>query len=131
MAMNTARPDLDELLSRHGVSKALTDRGFPVPPATLATMATRGGGPPFHRFGTRVLYRWGDALAWAQARLRGPMSSTSQADIDLADWQSLARQRAAPLSAPLDAVPITGGDDAPPPDPDGVTSSAAMVTRPR
>jgi hypothetical protein len=129
-AMTTAIPDLDTLLSRHAVSKALEDRGFPVPPATLATMASRGGGPPFHRFGTRVLYRWGPALAWAQARLRGPISSTSQADVGLADWQSLGRQRAGPLSAPLDAVPIIGGDDAAARS-EGLTSSAAIVTGPR
>jgi len=52
----------------------------PLAPATLATMATRGGGPPFHKFGAHVLYRWGDALAWAQSRLSAPRRNTSEGD---------------------------------------------------
>ena len=43
--------------------------GFPVKPKTLATKASRGGGPPYQLFGPRILYRWGDALKGAQARL--------------------------------------------------------------
>ena len=43
----------------------LTEAGFPVTEATLATKATRGGGPPFQKFGSRALYRWADALLWA------------------------------------------------------------------
>jgi hypothetical protein len=48
--------------------------------ATLATRASRGGGPAYRRYGTRVVYRWGDLLAWAEARLSAPMHSTSEAD---------------------------------------------------
>ena len=43
-------------------------------------MATRGGGPPYQIFGRWPLYRWGDALAWAEARLSQPRRSTSEAD---------------------------------------------------
>jgi hypothetical protein len=72
--------DPDALLTRNATAVALRDRGYPVAAGTLATKAVRGGGPPYHRFGTRVLYRWGDALAWAESRLSKPMRSTSEAD---------------------------------------------------
>jgi len=46
--------------------------------ATLATMATRGGGPIFRKFSNRPLYRWGDGLEWAQSRLSKPIRTTSE-----------------------------------------------------
>lgn len=49
------------------------------PPKTLSTKASRGGGPPYYKFGSRALYRWADALAWAEARLGPPRCSTSEA----------------------------------------------------
>ena len=70
----------DALLTRDATAAALTASGYPTASATLATKATRGGGPPFHRFGPRALYRWGDALAWARAKLTPPRRSTSEAD---------------------------------------------------
>jgi hypothetical protein len=73
-------PDPDALLTRDATAAALTAIGFPVAPKTLATKATRGGGPPFRRFGARPLYRWGDALEWAQSRLGPVLTSTSEAD---------------------------------------------------
>jgi hypothetical protein len=73
-------PDLDALFSRRNAAAALTDAGFRTAPATLATLATRGGGPVYRRYGNRVVYRWGDLLDWAQSRLSAPMRSTSEAD---------------------------------------------------
>jgi hypothetical protein len=70
----------DALLTRDQTAAALTDAGFPVKPKTLATKATRGGGPPYRLFGARPLYRWGDSLAWAQSRLSEPRHSTAEAD---------------------------------------------------
>ena len=67
----------DALISREMTAAALTASGFPVKPKTLATKATRGGGPVFYSFGGRVLYRWGDALTWAKNRLSPAKSSTS------------------------------------------------------
>jgi hypothetical protein len=67
----------DALLTREQVAEALTNAGFPVRHATLATKATRGGGPPYRLFGNKPLYRWSDALAWAEARLSAPRRSTS------------------------------------------------------
>ena len=74
------KPDLDTLLTRHEAALALTANGFPTSAATLATRATRGGGPPFHRYGPRVLYRWADAIGWAEGRLSPAMRSTSELD---------------------------------------------------
>jgi hypothetical protein len=71
----------DQLLTRDGVAAALTAAGFPIKPKTLATKASRGGGPPYRRFGTKPLYRWRDALAWAEARLGPVISNTSEADV--------------------------------------------------
>jgi hypothetical protein len=78
----------DALLTRDQVAAALTAAGFPVKPKTLSTKVSRGGGPPFRHFGVRALYRWGDALAWAEARLTSPICSTSEAD---AEWNAASR----------------------------------------
>jgi len=68
----------DAYLSRQQTSDALTERGFKIAKTTLDTFATRGGGPPFQKFGHRVLYRWGTSLAWAEGRLTNPVTSTSE-----------------------------------------------------
>jgi hypothetical protein len=78
--MSSVPSDLDALLTRERTAAALTEGGYPTSPKTLATMATRGGGPRFHRFGSRVLYRWRDALDWAEKRLSPAMNSTSEED---------------------------------------------------
>jgi hypothetical protein len=71
--------DEDTLLGRADAARALTEAGFRISSATLATKATRGGGPPYRLFGRRPLYRWGDALEWARGRLSDPVTSTSHA----------------------------------------------------
>jgi hypothetical protein len=68
----------DPLLTRDAVAAALTAAGYPVKPKTLATKASRGGGPPYQLFGVRPLYRWRDAVAWAESRLSAPRRSTSE-----------------------------------------------------
>lgn len=74
-------PDNPEaLLTRQATAAALTAAGYPIASKTLATKATRGGGPPYRNFGPRALYRWGEALAWAEARLSPPRRSTSETD---------------------------------------------------
>ena len=77
---NPVPTDPNALLRRTALAAALTESGYPIAPATLATMATRGGGPPFHKFGARVLYRWSETLAWAQSRLSAPRRNTSEGD---------------------------------------------------
>ena len=71
----------ETLLTREATAAALTAAGFPIKPKTLATRVSRGGGPVFRTFGARVLYRWSDALAWAEGRLSAPRASTSEADV--------------------------------------------------
>jgi hypothetical protein len=68
------------LLRRSAVAAALNAAGYPTTDKTLATKATRGGGPPYRLFGRIPLYRWGDALAWAESRTSLPRQSTSEAD---------------------------------------------------
>jgi hypothetical protein len=78
----TAIPDdSDKLLTRSQTAAALTAAGFPTSVATLSTKATRGGGPPYRRFGPRALYPWGSALSWAKGRLTDFIGSTSESDL--------------------------------------------------
>jgi hypothetical protein len=72
--------DRNTMLRRVTLAEALTAAGFPITAATLATKASRGGGPPYRSFGRTPLYRWADALAWAEGRLSAPRRSTSEAD---------------------------------------------------
>lgn len=75
---NSTPDNPDALLTRDQTAAALTAAGYPVRPKTLATKASRGGGPPFRHFGCRPLYRWGDVLQWAEARLTAARSNTSE-----------------------------------------------------
>jgi hypothetical protein len=72
--------DPNTLLRRRQAAAALTEAGFPTSEATLATMATRGGGPPYRVYGRVPLYLWSESLHWAQSRLSAPRGSTSEAD---------------------------------------------------
>jgi hypothetical protein len=76
----TIPEDPDTLLRRRATAEALTAAGFPTAEKTLATKATRGGGPPYQLFGRIPLYRWGNSLAWAKSKLSAPRCSTSASD---------------------------------------------------
>ena len=89
MIPNAEHPDA--LLTRDQTAAALTACGFPIKPKTLSTKATRGGGPPYQLFGPRVLYRWENALKWAQARLSAPRRSTSEGDAPRAPQRRRSR----------------------------------------
>jgi hypothetical protein len=41
----------DALLTRGRTAEALTEAGFPIKAKTLATKASRGGGPRYSKFG--------------------------------------------------------------------------------
>ncbi|GLI92987.1 helix-turn-helix transcriptional regulator [Methylocystis echinoides] len=58
----------DTLLTRRELAEASSKAGLPVAEASLASMATRGTGPTFCRYGRAVRYRWGDFLSWAASR---------------------------------------------------------------
>jgi hypothetical protein len=72
--------DPNTFLRRGQLAAALAELGFPIAPSTLATMVTRGGGPPYRLFGRTPIYHWGTSLAWARSRLTAPRSSSSEAD---------------------------------------------------
>jgi hypothetical protein len=72
--------DFEMLFRRDDTAARLKAIGFPVEATTLATMASRGGGPPFRLFGRVPLYRWGDVLSWAQGRLGLPCRSSAERD---------------------------------------------------
>src|SRR5689334_126415 len=83
--MASSIPDSpDALLRRDATAAALTAAGYKTAPGTLATKATRGGGPPYRLFGRIPLYRWGDAVAWAESRLSKPVRNTSEAGVSAA-----------------------------------------------
>jgi len=75
-------------LSKMMTSKGLTRReaaeflskelGLPVAAATLAKAVTVGGGPPYRKFGRRVIYEPDALIEWATARLSGPLCSSSE-----------------------------------------------------
>jgi len=69
----------ETLLRRAELSAALTEAGFPIATSTLATIACRGHGPAYRRFGRTPLYEWGTALKWARSRLSGLVTNTSEA----------------------------------------------------
>jgi hypothetical protein len=64
-------------LDRKQAAQFLTERGYRTAHATLAKLACVGGGPTFHSFGRKPLYREADLLAWAEGRTSGPRRSTS------------------------------------------------------
>jgi hypothetical protein len=94
----------DALLRRRDTAEALTAMGFPITEATLATKATRGGGPPYRSFGRTPLYRWGDSLTWAQLRLTAPRGSTSEADLQR-NRSVIGPRDPTPVAAALAAIP--------------------------
>jgi hypothetical protein len=74
-------PDNDDaLLTRRQLAAALTAAGYPTAEGTLATKATRGGGPPYLKYGPKTIYRWGTSLGWARDRLVPARTNTSEAD---------------------------------------------------
>ena len=71
-AVNAAPTDPDIRLTRDQLAVALSAAGYPITSATLATRVSRGEGPPHAIWGSRVYYRWGDALEWAKSCYRPP-----------------------------------------------------------
>ena len=57
-----------KFLTRKQAAAFLQAEGYPVPASTLATMATRGGGPAYSLFGRHALYAKEQLLEWAQSK---------------------------------------------------------------
>lgn len=65
----------------HGSKAAaefLDEHGYPISSATLDTMVSRGGGPPYRKWGKYRLYEESDLLEWAEARAGEKISSSSE-----------------------------------------------------
>jgi hypothetical protein len=70
----------ESMLTRDKAALALSECGYPTSKLSLSTLASRGGGPIYTRFGRRALYRWGNLLQWAKGRCSPPQHNTSEAD---------------------------------------------------
>jgi hypothetical protein len=70
--------DPKTFLTRFQVSEALEACGIPLSYDTLATKATRGGGPPFRIFGKSAVYQWCDVVAWVLETMGEPARTTSE-----------------------------------------------------
>jgi hypothetical protein len=79
-------------LSRKEGAGSLSEQGFPTSAATLEKLASTGGGPPFRKYGRRVVYERGELLAWAEARARRSRARPS--------WRREAPRRAGPGRSP-------------------------------
>jgi hypothetical protein len=55
-------------MPRKKMAAALTAIGYRCSPATLASLASRGGGPVFAKWGPLAIYEWVDGIRWAQAK---------------------------------------------------------------
>jgi hypothetical protein len=63
---------------RESAAKFLTEQGLPTSPATLATLASRGGGPSYAVYGRRAIYSEADLIDWAIKRLGKPAATFSE-----------------------------------------------------
>lgn len=70
--------DPKTFLTRFQVSEALEACGIPLSYDTLATKATREGGPPFRIFGKSAVYQWCDVVAWVLETMGEPARTTSE-----------------------------------------------------
>jgi hypothetical protein len=77
----------NRVMTRAEAVKALSELGFPTTIETLATLACKGGGPVFRKFGRVPLYTMEDLMAWAESRMSPRMSSNHVpvGSVDLGD----------------------------------------------
>lgn len=73
--MTAPRP---RLRRREAAQYLLEHHGVPIAIATLAKMATLGGGPKITYFGRIPLYALTDLDAWAAEKLGRPVGSTAE-----------------------------------------------------
>lgn len=67
-----------KFLTRRQASAYLTAKYFPCAAASLARMATQGGGPIFRKAGLMVLYEQRRLDEWAAARVSGEFQNTTE-----------------------------------------------------
>lgn len=70
LMMKTVPPSTEpNWMDRKQIAAELAKHGYVITAGTLAVKASKGGGPPFMKFGNRVMYDPVKALSWARARL--------------------------------------------------------------
>jgi hypothetical protein len=67
-------------LSRAEAAEYVRSHGLPLARGTLQKYATTGGGPRYHKFGQRCVYRREDLDAWMATKLGRPVTSSSNAE---------------------------------------------------
>ena len=66
--------------SRAEAAEYVQSHGLPLTRGTLQKYATTGGGPRYHKFGQRCVYRREDLDAWIATKLGRPVTSSSNAE---------------------------------------------------
>lgn len=64
-------------LDRTEAAAWLTARGLRFSASTLQKLVTVGGGPVYHRFGRRAVYKVSDLTTWVNEKLSAPRRSSS------------------------------------------------------
>ena len=60
----------EDRLRRLEAAQVLSDLGYPVTYDSLAALVTRRAGPPYYKFGKFAFYKYGELIAWAEARMQ-------------------------------------------------------------
>ena len=60
----------EDRLRRYEAAQVLSDLGYPVTYDSLAALVTRRAGPPYYKFGKFAFYKYGELIAWAEARMQ-------------------------------------------------------------
>jgi hypothetical protein len=60
----------EDRLRRLEAAEVLSNLGYPVTYDSLAALVTRRAGPPYYKFGKFAFYKYGELIAWAEARMQ-------------------------------------------------------------
>jgi hypothetical protein len=66
-----------KFLSRAEAAEYVQSHGLPLARGTLQKYASTGGGPRFHKFGQRCVYRREDLDAWMATKLGRPVTTSN------------------------------------------------------
>jgi hypothetical protein len=85
-------PKPDTILRRADLPEAAQrELGFIFPKKQAATLASRGGGPPYSMVGGVAYYRWADFVEWVHSRTSKPRTTAVEAHVTA---KRVARDRA-------------------------------------
>jgi hypothetical protein len=75
-------PKPDTILRRADLPEASRrELGFVFPKKQAATLASRGGGPPYVMVGGLAYYRWADFVEWVRSRMSKPRTTAVEAHV--------------------------------------------------